>query len=208
MFSKAKDKNAGDAKQTMAQPEMKQSASNAASMAPSKRSAASRPTAGVPSIISSDVVMQGNINAGGEVQFDGTLEGDIRASTLIVGEQAAVKGEIVCERVTVRGKVEGGIRAKQVSLAATAHIFGDIIHSALAVENGAHFEGACRHSDDPLSEASASDFRKQRPSPAPAPVKTAAPAAAPMSSAPTDAPKANGAGDAPSFLSPNRSPLR
>ena len=107
----------------------------------------------------------------GEVQFDGNMEGDIKAASLIVGEKASVKGEIMCERVTIRGKVEGGIRAKQVTLAATAHIMGDIIHSSLAVENGAHFEGACRHSDDPLSEASSKDFRKQRPMTPPTPSK-------------------------------------
>ncbi|HRX38202.1 MAG TPA: polymer-forming cytoskeletal protein, partial [Parvularculaceae bacterium] len=88
--------------------------------------------AGVPSIISADVVMRGNINAAGEVQFDGSLEGDIRATSLIIGEKATVKGEVVCENVTVRGRVEGGIRAKQVSLAATAHIQGDILHSSLS----------------------------------------------------------------------------
>ncbi|MEL7487894.1 MAG: polymer-forming cytoskeletal protein, partial [Pseudomonadota bacterium] len=88
-------------------------------------------------------------------------------------------------------------------------ILGDIIHSSLAVENGAHFEGACRHSDDPLSEASASDFRKQRPIAQPAPAKPASPTTAAGPTSGGDAPVApNGAGDAPSFLSPNRSPLR
>ncbi|MEO0879097.1 MAG: polymer-forming cytoskeletal protein, partial [Pseudomonadota bacterium] len=137
----------------------------------------------------------------------------IKASNLIVGEKASVKGEIMCERVTIRGKVEGGIRAKQVSLAATAHILGDIVHSQLSVETGAHFEGACRHSDDPLSEAASNDFRKQRPSPPPAAARPAPPAepqAAGMAPA-SDNASANGAApasDTPSFLSPNRSPLR
>lgn len=154
-------------------------------------------SAGVPSIISADVSMRGNINAGGEIQFDGTLEGDIKAGSLIVGEKASVKGEIVCENVTVRGRVEGGIRARTVSLASTAHINGDILHSSLSVESGAHFEGQCRHSDDPLSESSAKDFRKTRPT-------TAAPAPRPVTSA-EEAPARN---EAPSFLSQNRSPLR
>ncbi|MEZ5892832.1 MAG: polymer-forming cytoskeletal protein [Parvularculaceae bacterium] len=160
-------------------------------------------TAGVPSIISSDVVMRGNVNSAGEIQFDGTLEGDIKAGSLIIGERAAVKGEVVCETVTVRGRVEGGIRAKSVSLASTAHIQGDILHSSLSVETGAHFEGNCRHSDDPLSEASAKDFRRARPSSTPAPKPVAASAhdeAATMAERP--------ANEAPSFLSLGRSPLR
>ncbi|HXI86446.1 MAG TPA: polymer-forming cytoskeletal protein [Parvularculaceae bacterium] len=159
-------------------------------------------SAGVPSIISADVVMRGNVNSAGEVQFDGSLEGDIKATSLIIGEKASVKGEIVCENVTVRGRVEGGIRARQVQLAATAHIQGDILHSSLSVESGAHFEGNCRHSDDPLSEAAAKDFRKARPSagPAPRPLTSADESSA--------APQRVAANEAPSFLSGGRSPLR
>ena len=163
-------------------------------------------SAGVPSIISADVVMQGNINSAGEIQFDGALEGDIKAASLIIGEKASVKGEVICETVTVRGRVEGGIRAKSVSLASTSHIQGDILHSSLSVETGAHFEGNCRHSDDPLSDSSAKDFRRARPT-------SAAPAPAPR---PVTTSKENGlatpdaqpASETPSFLSQGRSPLR
>ncbi len=119
----------------------------------------------VPSIISQDVVTTGASRAAGEVQLDGTLEGDVEAAALIVGEKAVVKGEIVCEKITVRGKVEGGIRARSVTLANTAYIDGDILHSALSVETGAFFEGNCRHYDDPLSEAAAKEFMKHKKGP-------------------------------------------
>jgi cytoskeletal protein CcmA (bactofilin family) len=147
--------------------------------------------------------MRGNINSAGEIQFDGSLEGDIKAGSLIIGEKASVKGEVICETVTVRGRVEGGIRAKSVSLASTAHIQGDILHSSLSVETGAHFEGNCRHSDDPLSETSAKDFRRARPS-APAP----APRPVPASEDSIDAGERVPANETPSFLSVGRSPLR
>ena len=196
MFSKAKSKNQPDEKSSRTTANDVVQASSAP--VPSRRSSSMK-SAGVPSIISADVVMRGNINSAGEVQFDGSLEGDIKASSLIIGEKAAVKGEVVCENVTVRGRVEGGIRAKSVSLASTAHIQGDILHSSLSVESGAHFEGNCRHSDDPLSESSAKDFRKTRPSSgAPRPVTTADDAGAARQAA----------NEAPSFLSNSRSPLR
>ena len=202
MFSKAKDKNANESNVQNAQADALADV-QAQAQNNSKRKDTPRPNPGVPSIISSDVVMTGNINASGEVQFDGTIDGDIKAAMLIVGEHASVRGEIICERVTVRGRVEGGIRAKQVSLASSAHIMGDIVHSALAVENGAHFEGACRHSDDPLSDAGATDFRKARPTAQiPSETKTNAAAAPAANNAPV-----NGS-DAPSFLSTARSPLR
>ena len=199
MFSKAKDKNATEAKVKISAAESTPIQSNSSMNSSSKRAMPMK--SNVPSIISADVIMHGNINAGGEVQFDGNMEGDIKAASLIIGEKASVKGEIICERVTIRGKVEGGVRAKQVTLAATAHILGDIIHSSLAVENGAHFEGACRHSDDPLSEASSKDFRKQRPMTTPG-------ASKPVISNGDDQAAPASDGNAPSFLAQNRSPLR
>ena len=165
-----------------------------------KRAAPTR-TSGVPSLISADVVMNGNINSAGEVQFDGTLDGDIKAGSLIIGEKASVKGEVICELVTVRGRVEGAIRAKSVSLASTAHIEGDILHSSLSVETGAHFEGNCRHSDDPLSESAGRDFRRS-------PAATPAPAPRPVAAVDDDETPRRAANETPSFLSGSRSPLR
>ncbi len=206
MFSKAKDKNGGDAKISVTTPDS--NAQNAAAnSSAAKRAAPAKQAPGVPSIISADVIIHGNINASGEVQFDGSLEGDIKAAMLIIGEKASVKGEVICERVTVRGRVEGGIRAKQVALASTAHILGDIVHSSLAVENGAHFEGACRHSDDPLSEAASRDFRKQRPVSTPAPTRPVTSARSEAVHDTNGAPPSGG-GETPSFLAPSRSPLR
>lgn len=198
MFSKAKPKTATDERPKTMAADMN---ATAAPAAPSRRSGAMK-SSSVPSIISADVVLKGNVNSSGEVQLDGSLEGDIKAVALMVGEKASVKGEIVCEAVTIRGRVEGSIRAKQVALAATAHIVGDILHSSLSVESGAHFEGNCRHSDDPLSEAASSDFRKARPTLAAAARSAPAPTAEDM---PVPRPAAN---EAPSFLSQNRSPLR
>ncbi len=200
MFSKAKAGKSSDTKSQSGSLN-EQPATQASAQSSSKRSGSMK-AAGVPSIISADVVMRGNVNSAGEIQFDGSLEGDVKAGSLIIGEKASVKGEVICETVTVRGRVEGAIRAKSVSLASTAHIQGDILHSSLSVETGAHFEGNCRHSDDPLSDESAKDFRRSRPAsakPAPRPVNT---------SLDDEADEKKSANDGPSFLSQNRSPLR
>jgi cytoskeletal protein CcmA (bactofilin family) len=204
MFSKAKPKSQQDEKPVRSLPPEITSSTSAPPPSSSKRSGVMR-SAGVPSIISNDVAMRGNITSGGEVQFDGNLEGDIKAASLIIGDKASVRGEVVCESVIVRGRVEGGIRARSVSLASTAHILGDILHSSLQVESGAHFEGNCRHSDDPLSETASKDFRKARPastaSAPPRPVTTGHDEHHPP-------PRPAAANEGPSFLSQSRSPLR
>ena len=105
----------------------------------------------VPSIISGDLIISGNLLSGGELQVDGTIDGDVRASSLVVGEQATVTGEVMAEEVIIRGRVIGSVRGLRVVLAANCHVEGEIFHESLAVEPGAFFEGNCRRSDDPLA---------------------------------------------------------
>lgn len=107
-----------------------------------------------PSIISNDLVVHGNLTATGDIQVDGTVEGDIRSQSLTIGEKASISGEIVAEDIVIRGRVIGTIRGRRVQLSSTCHVEGDILHEALAVETGAFFEGNCRHSDDPIGQAS------------------------------------------------------
>ena len=109
-----------------------------------------------PSIISGDLTVTGTLVSNGDIQIDGTIEGDVRSVGLVIGEKAQIHGEVLAEEMTVRGKVIGRIRARKVLLAATAHVEGDILHEAFAVEAGAFFEGNCRHSDNPLGD----DMRK------------------------------------------------
>ncbi|MGV6800747.1 MAG: bactofilin family protein [bacterium] len=117
------------------------------------RSGKSAPrNSGVPSLISGDVIMRGTIESQGEVQFDGALEGDIKAKGLVIGDGATVKGEIIADKVKVSGQVEGAIRAEKVELAASAVVKGDILHTSLAIESGARLDGNCRYSDNPKSE--------------------------------------------------------
>jgi cytoskeletal protein CcmA (bactofilin family) len=105
-----------------------------------------------PSIISADVKMTGSIVSQGEIDINGQIEGDVRASALTIGETGAVKGEVIAESVTVRGTVEGRIRGRKVQLCTGAKVRGDIFHASLAIEPNAIFEGAVKHAQDPMAE--------------------------------------------------------
>ncbi len=120
---------------------------------PLKRPVSSSPNRAAPSIISADVKMKGSIVSQGEVQVDGNIEGDIRASSLTIGNTGAVTGEVVAETVIVRGSVKGQVRGKKVQLCTGAKVEGDITHASLSIEPNAIFEGQVRHSQDPLSDA-------------------------------------------------------
>jgi cytoskeletal protein CcmA (bactofilin family) len=142
-----------------------------------------------PSIISDDLVVHGNLIATGDIQIDGTVEGDVRSQSLTVGEHATITGEVMADDVIVRGRIVGSIRARRVQLATTCHVEGDILHEALAVETGAFFEGNCRHSDDPLGE----DLPAKATATEPASLKIAdAQAPAPADTKGTSAPSKSG----------------
>jgi len=184
MFSKAKDTG-------------NSSSPNAAPSAPVP---AKRPNkANVPSIISPDLTVIGTLNATGDIQIDGKVEGDINTFSMTIGEKAVVNGEIRAEECIIRGHVIGSVRARKVQLCATAHVEGDILHHALAVETGAFFEGNCRHSDDPLNaelprpQVMTNAARQQAETPRQA-ANSSAPAApaAPAATAPAQSPRPAG----------------
>jgi cytoskeletal protein CcmA (bactofilin family) len=102
------------------------------------------------SVLSSDLTVVGNLRTTGDIQVEGTVEGDIRAHLLTVGESATIRGEIVADDIVVNGRVIGRVRGLKVRLTSTARVEGDIIHKTIAIESGAHFEGSVQRQDDPL----------------------------------------------------------
>jgi len=152
MFSKSKISDtptSGDGGNAAAPP-VKPAVSGAASEAPSFP-AKPKPS---PSLLSSDLTIKGNVITSGDIQIEGTIEGDVRAHLLTVGESATIKGEISADDVVVNGRVVGRLRGLKVRLTATARVEGDIVHKTIAIESGAQFEGTVQRQQDPLGDAS------------------------------------------------------
>ena len=103
------------------------------------------------SILSPDLTVTGNLKTTGDIQVEGTVEGDIRAHLLTVGESATIRGEVVADDIVVNGRVQGTVRGLKVRLTSTARVEGDIIHKTIAIESGAQFEGTVQRQDDPLA---------------------------------------------------------
>jgi cytoskeletal protein CcmA (bactofilin family) len=119
---------------------------------------AEAPAESGPTIIASDVVIDGNITTAGELQIDGTVHGFVRARSCVVDMQGVVEGEVAAEEVFVRGRIIGPIRGLHVHLHAGAHVEGDVINETISVENGAYIYGTIRRSEDPLAQPSPASF--------------------------------------------------
>lgn len=100
------------------------------------------------SVIGEDVTITGTLTSKGEIQIDGQVQGDITCNAVTIGANANVRGGVLADQVHVRGRVNGAIYGSKVMLRAKSHIDGDIYHQLLSIEEGAHFEGLSRRSDD------------------------------------------------------------
>ena len=102
----------------------------------------------LPSLLSSDLTITGDLHSEGRVEIDGTFTGNLRCDVLNINETAKIDGEIIADSVKIYGRVTGQISARDVSLTKTAHVQGDILHENLIVEQGAYLDGHCRQNDN------------------------------------------------------------
>ena len=117
--------------------------------------AASAEPVGGTSVLTADVVMEGNLLTNGDLQLEGTLHGSVQARRIVIdatGEINCHGGYVVAEEVIIHGRVIGPICGVRVHLAPGAQVEGDVLNQSIVVEDGAFIDGQIRHSEDPLGE--------------------------------------------------------
>ena len=103
----------------------------------------------ITSVLGAGIIWQGSLNGSGGVRIEGTFEGQIAIKgLLVVGET----GKVTCEEVRaanviVAGAVKGNITAQKVEIRATGRVWGDIVTTAFATEEGAFLRGQIRMED-------------------------------------------------------------
>ena len=103
----------------------------------------------ITSVLGAGVIWQGNITGSGGVRVEGTFEGQIALKgLLVVGET----GKVTCENVRavnviVAGAIKGNVTAQKVEIRATGRVWGDIVTTAFATEEGAFLRGQIRMED-------------------------------------------------------------
>jgi cytoskeletal protein CcmA (bactofilin family) len=132
------------------------------------------PKAGTASCIGSGMSIIGNIECNGPTQVFGRIEGELRASDLLIGNGAQVEGSVIAHDVTVCGRVKGTIRAVHVKLQNGGAVEGDIFHRSLSIDENSQFEGSSRRVENPIDSSSGVDpkgpQKKDMQNPVPAPL--------------------------------------
>lgn len=103
-----------------------------------------RRPSGVPSIISAEMTIHGDLQSGGDLQIEGHVVGEIDVAKLVIAEGGSVTGNIIAGEVRISGSLTGTARAAKISLTATARVEGDLYHEILAIEAGGQLEGQSR----------------------------------------------------------------
>jgi cytoskeletal protein CcmA (bactofilin family) len=104
--------------------------------------------------ISSGLSIVGKIIGHGALTIFGRVEGEVRASNVVIAEGAQIVGDVVAEELTVGGHLKGTIRANRVKINSTGVVEGDIFHRTLMIEESARFEGASRRNENPIETPS------------------------------------------------------
>lgn len=102
----------------------------------------SKNTEKLESIVGTNSHFEGNIRSKGTLRIDGSVNGNIEADWLILGEKATLRGNVTARGVIIGGKVEGNVHAKEIlEIKAKGQVVGDLTTSKLSVSEGGMLEG-------------------------------------------------------------------
>jgi len=81
---------------------------------------------------------KGDIETKGTLRIDGTVEGNVNADWVILGEKASHRGDIIARGIIVGGRVDGNLKATEImEIKPKAMVNGDISTDKLSIAEGA-----------------------------------------------------------------------
>lgn len=97
-------------------------------------------------IIGKGTIVEGNVEAYGNIRIEGRINGSVKSkSKIALGQSSYVEGNIIAQNAEISGEVKGVVDvSEQLILRPSAVIAGDIITGKLIVESGAVFNGGCK----------------------------------------------------------------
>lgn len=113
----------------------------------------------VPSIVSENTKINGDIVSDGIIHVDGQVEGDVSCDELIIGVKGSVSGTVSANNLQLYGALKGKALVDNLFVAKTAKLLGDAVHNTIAIEPGAYIDGHCIRQGGPIpAEAAKPDL--------------------------------------------------
>lgn len=95
----------------------------------------------MPTILSSDIEVDGIISSSGLIEIEGRVKGKISGNSIVIREGGIVEGDIFSESITIKGGFVGNIKSKNINISSKAVVQGAIEYDSLSVEDGASIDG-------------------------------------------------------------------
>ena len=111
-------------------------------------------------VIGAQTRFKGNVNTDKPIRIDGTFEGDIDSSDLVlISESGSVKGNIKCSELQLFGTAEGtAVCQTLMQFAATGRFDGDIATPSLITVPGSIFNGNCRMTEPEIPDQTPAEY--------------------------------------------------
>lgn len=90
-----------------------------------------------PSVLAPGAVLKGSIRAPGPLHLQGTVEGDVQAPHVSLGEQGVLLGRLKCGHFVLDGQMDGEVLCREFTAGETARISGVVRCNVLNLKLGA-----------------------------------------------------------------------
>ncbi len=99
----------------------------------------------IETLIGESTHVTGNIISSGSIKIAGEFTGDIETKgDIIISQTGSVKGNIICDNITVGGMQRGNVKSNGLlHITAAGKVMGDIETINLIVEDGGIINGKC-----------------------------------------------------------------
>jgi len=98
---------------------------------------------GTTSLLSREVIIEGDIQGNENLQIEGKLKGSIKlAGDIYVGQTGVVDANVEADNVVILGRISGNVTArKQLQIQSSGKLMGDCTAQSIDIREGALFEG-------------------------------------------------------------------
>lgn len=94
-------------------------------------------------LLANGTSFEGTVEAESNIRIDGHFQGDIRSTrTVVIGETAVVRSDIIARDIILAGKVFGSITAEgRLTITSTGELYGNTATAALVISEGGVLDG-------------------------------------------------------------------
>ncbi|HWR58996.1 MAG TPA: polymer-forming cytoskeletal protein [Thermodesulfovibrionales bacterium] len=102
----------------------------------------SKNTEKLESLVGVNSQFRGDIKSKGTVRIDGSVEGNVEADWIVLGEKANLRGNATARGIITGGIIEGNVIAREIlEIKSKGQVIGDITSARLIVSEGGMLEG-------------------------------------------------------------------